>query len=105
VVEGQPHLDTLAFQVDLWSSRGELPRTLVEVSTRQKEIQYSSRTRASTDSFKRIQRLRRITADLLYKLPEELGRCSEVCSRLHDTSRERRGGLADTWTAIAYIVS
>ncbi len=52
VVESQPHFDTLAFQVDLWSARGELPRTLVEVSTRQKEIQYSSRTRASTDSFR-----------------------------------------------------
>ena len=78
VVESQPHLDTLAFQVDLWSARGELPRTLVEVSTRQKEIQYSSRTRASTDSFKRIQRLRRITADLLDKLPEELGRSPEA---------------------------
>jgi NTE family protein len=78
VVESQPHLDTLAFQVDLWSARGELPRALVEVSTRQKEIQYSSRTRASTDSFKRIQRLRRITADLLDKLPEELGRSPEA---------------------------
>ena len=78
MVESQPHRDTLAFQVDLWSARGELPRTLVEVSTRQKEIQYSSRPRASTDSFKRIQRLRRITADLLDKLPEELGRSPEA---------------------------
>jgi NTE family protein len=78
VVESKPHFDTLAFQVDLWSARGELPRTLVEVSTRQKEIQYSSRTRASTDSFRRIQRLRRIMADLLDKLPEELGRSPEA---------------------------
>jgi hypothetical protein len=46
----QPRLDTLAFQVDLWSARGELPRSLAEVLTRQKEIQYSSRTRASADS-------------------------------------------------------
>jgi NTE family protein len=78
VVESQPRLDTLAFQVDLWSARGELPRSLAEVSTRQKEIQYSSRTRASTDSFKRIQRLRRVTADLLDKLPEELRRSPEA---------------------------
>ena len=67
-----PRLDTLAFQVDLWSARGELPRTMAEVSTRQKEIQYSSRTRAATDRFKQIQRLRRATADLLDKLPEDL---------------------------------
>ena len=78
VVESQPHFDTLAFQVDLWSARGELPRTLVEVSTRQKEIQYSSRTRASTASFRRIQRLRRVMADLLDKLPEELDRSPEA---------------------------
>jgi NTE family protein len=78
VVESQPRFDTLAFQVDLWSARGELPRSFAEVSTRQKEIQYSSRTRASTDSFKRIQRLRRVTADLLDKLPDELRRSPEA---------------------------
>jgi NTE family protein len=78
IVESQPRLDTLAFQVDLWSARGELPRSLAEVSTRQKEIQYSSRTRASTDAFKRIQRLRRATADLLDQLPDELRRSPEA---------------------------
>jgi NTE family protein len=78
VVESLPRFDTLAFQVDLWNARGELPRSFAEVSTRQKEIQYSSRTRASTDSFKRIQRLRRVTADLLDKLPDELRRSPEA---------------------------
>jgi NTE family protein len=72
IVDSLPHLDTLAFQVDLWDARGELPRTIAEVSTRQKEIQYSSRTRAGTDHFKYIQRIRRAMADLLEKLPEEL---------------------------------
>ena len=72
VVDSEPRRDTLAFQVDLWSARGEVPRTLAEVSTRQKEIQYSSRTRASTDSFKYVQQLRRATADLLGKLPDHL---------------------------------
>jgi len=76
-VESQPRLDTLAFQVDLWSARGELPRSLAEDRRAKREIQYSSRTRASTDSFKRIQRLRRVTADLLDKLPEELRRSPE----------------------------
>jgi NTE family protein len=78
IVESQPRLDTLAFQVDLWSARGELPRSLAEVSTRQKEIQYSSRTRAGTDAFKSIQRLRRATADLLDQLPDELRRSPEA---------------------------
>jgi NTE family protein len=72
IVDSQPHLDTLAFQVDLWNARGELPRTIAEVATRQKEIQYSSRTRAGTDNFKHIQRLRRALAELFEKLPETL---------------------------------
>src|SRR3984893_7124825 len=72
LVESRPHRDTLTFQVDLWSARGEMPRTLAEVSTRQKEIQYSSRTRAGTDSFEYVQRLRRAMADLFEKLPEDL---------------------------------
>jgi NTE family protein len=72
VVESGPRQDTLAFQVDLWSARGELPGNLAEVVTRQKEIQYSSRTRANTDQFKRLQRLRCALASLLSKLPDEL---------------------------------
>src|ERR1700733_6578805 len=72
IVESNPHFDTLAFQVDLWNARGELPRTIAEVGTRQKEIQYSSRTRASTDNFEHIQQLRRALADLFEKLPETL---------------------------------
>jgi len=39
---------------------------------RQKDIQYSSRTRANTDHFKREQRLRRVLAHLLDRLPPDL---------------------------------
>jgi len=72
VVESESRQDILAFQVDLWSARGPLPRTMAEVITRQKEIQYSSRTRANSDRFKTEQKLRNALADLLAKLPEEL---------------------------------
>ena len=72
VLENEPRLDTLAFQVDLWSARGAFPRNIAEVSTRQKEIQYSSRTRANSDRFKQMQRLRCTLASLLDKLPEDL---------------------------------
>ena len=64
-----PRQDTLAFQVDLWSARGELPGNLAEVAMRQKEIQYSSRTRANTDQFKQQQRLRYALASLLSNCP------------------------------------
>jgi len=72
VIEQGPRQDTLAFQVDLWSARGEFPGNLADVVTRQKEIQYSSRTRANTDQFKRYQRARKTLASLLSKLPAEL---------------------------------
>jgi len=78
VVDSHPQRDTLAFQVDLWSARGNVPKTLAEVSTRQKEIQYSSRTRANTDAFKHLQRLRGATADLLDKLPDNLKESPEA---------------------------
>jgi NTE family protein len=40
VLDSAPRQDTLAFQVDLWSARGDFPGNMAEVETRQKEIQY-----------------------------------------------------------------
>jgi NTE family protein len=68
VGSGNRH-DTLAFQVDLWSARGEAPHDLPDVTARQKEIQFSSRTRANTDQFKTVQRVRAALANLFDKLP------------------------------------
>jgi NTE family protein len=72
VLDSRPRQDTLAFQVDLWSARGALPRNLMEVELRQKEIRFSSRTRAGTDHFKEMQVARRAAAKLLEKLPKDL---------------------------------
>ena len=72
VIECGARQDTLVFQVDLWSARGQIPRNMADVVTRQKEIQYSSRTRASTDQFKSVHRLQRELAALLSRLPEDL---------------------------------
>src|SRR6267142_2337188 len=72
VVDAVPRRDTLAFQVDLWSAPGECPRNMFEVMTREKEIRYSSRTRAGTDQFKHLQKLRHALAGLLGKLPDDL---------------------------------
>ncbi|WFU82491.1 DUF3734 domain-containing protein [Bradyrhizobium sp. CIAT3101] len=72
VIECGARQDTLVFQVDLWSARGQIPRNMADVVTRQKEIQYSSRTRASTDQFKSLHRLQRDLADLLARLPDEM---------------------------------
>jgi len=72
VLSSRSDLDTLVLQIDLWSARGALPRDLTEVAVRMKEIQYSSRTRAATDDFRRAQKLREAINDLLGELPPEL---------------------------------
>ena len=78
VLDSGPRLDTLAFQVDLWNARGELPRNLMESESRQKEIRYSSRTRAASDQFKKQQLLRRAVAKLLAHIPAELQHTPEA---------------------------
>jgi NTE family protein len=78
VVESVPRQDTLAFQVDLWSARGDFPRDIAEVETRRKEIIYSSRTRASTSSFKRMQRMRHAAAKLSADMPEHVRNSPEM---------------------------
>jgi NTE family protein len=72
VLDYRPRRDTLAFQVDLWSARGALPKDLIEVEVRQKEIVYSSRNRAATDQYRTMQKLRIAVANLIGKLPPEL---------------------------------
>jgi NTE family protein len=72
VLDSRPRLETLALQVDLWSARGILPKDLIEVEIRQKEILYSGRNRAATDQYKAAQKLRNALATLLKNIPPEL---------------------------------
>lgn len=72
VLSSHSRLDTLIFQVDLWSATGALPQDLQSVAVRMKEIQYSSRTRAATDQLMERQKLRAACHELLGKLPTEL---------------------------------
>ncbi len=78
VLDSRPRRDTLAFQVDLWNARGELPKDLLEVEVRQKEIVYSSRNRAATDQYKKVQKLRIAVANVLKQLPEALHNNEDV---------------------------
>ncbi len=78
VLDQRPRADTLAFQIDLWSARGEFPRDLAEADVRQKEIRFSSRTRASTDQFKKMQRMRQAADKLLREMPEALRNTPEA---------------------------
>jgi NTE family protein len=101
VLDSQPRKDTLAFQIDLWSARGKLPQDLTEVEVRHKDIVYSSRTRAATDQYKQIQKLRIALANLLKQIPDELRNTEgakllqqqadeKVCNIVHLIYRARR---------------
>jgi NTE family protein len=61
----------LVFQVDLFSARGDIPRDMPEVLSRQKDIQYSSRTRTTTDHFLQTHRLKQALHEALMLVPED----------------------------------
>jgi NTE family protein len=80
VLSCEPRQDTLTFQVDLWSAKGRLPYDLREVLSRQKDIQYSSRTRTITNQWLQMQKMRQALQDLLEKLPEAAKNDREIQS-------------------------
>jgi len=73
------HPSALVFQVDLFSARGQLPRDMFDVSERQKDITYSSRTRYTTDVFRRVQELRSNLYEALLRIPEQLRSEEDQC--------------------------
>ncbi|HMK91075.1 MAG TPA: patatin-like phospholipase family protein [Methylocystis sp.] len=64
--------DFLIFQIDLFSARGKLPQTLLEITQREKDIRFSSRTRMNTDLMCRLHSLSLAVGRLADKIPEEL---------------------------------
>ncbi|MGJ4940288.1 DUF3734 domain-containing protein [Bradyrhizobium sp. HKCCYLS1011] len=72
VLDAETDRDLLIFQVDLFSARGGLPKTLLDAAEREKDIRYSSRTRMNTDKNRTIHNTRRALRDLFAKLPDYL---------------------------------
>ncbi len=75
----------LVFQVDLFSAAGEVPRDMPEVMSRAKDIQYSSRTRMTTDHFTQTHRLQQELYEALSMVPED---------KLTPEQRKRKAQLA-----------
>ncbi|MBS0455989.1 MAG: patatin-like phospholipase family protein [Proteobacteria bacterium] len=72
VIEYFPRRSHLVIQVDVFPARGALPENLSQVSERDKDIRYSSRTRAGTDSLRRLHDLRHSINQLWEKLSDDL---------------------------------
>jgi NTE family protein len=86
LLDQDDHLNTLVFQVDLFSSRGPLPRDIQDVMARHKDIMYSSRTRYNTDTYRRMHVWKTRLHLALAKVPDEA---------LTDAERRMRDQLAD----------
>lgn len=63
---------TLIFQIDLFSARDTMPAAMADVSQRQKDIQYSSRTRLTTDRYRQLHQIRMAANRLAAELPQDL---------------------------------
>jgi NTE family protein len=86
LLEQEDDLNSLVFQVDLFSTRGPLPRDLQDVMARHKDIMYSSRTRYNTDVYRRMHTWKTRLYQALAKVPEEA---------LSEDERRMRDNLQD----------
>jgi NTE family protein len=86
LLDQEDKLNTLVFQVDLFSARGVLPRDIQDVLARHKDIMYSARTRYTTDVYRRLHNLKLLLAKALTKIPAD---------QLSDDDKRRLGELAD----------
>jgi len=71
LLDQEDNLNSLVFQVDLFSARGVLPRDIQDVMARHKDIMYSSRTRHNTDVYRKTHNLKARLYKALSKIPEE----------------------------------
>ena len=86
ILDQDDRMNTLIFQIDLFSARGMLPRDIQEVLARQKDIMYSSRTRYNTDVYRRIHNWKTKLRAALGKIPDD---------QLSDDERQMKERLAD----------
>jgi NTE family protein len=81
VLDDKPRRDSVIFSVNLWNPSGPEPKSLWDVQTRQKEIQYASRFDSHLMRHSQIHRLRHVIRELEQLLPPSI-RDSEACRAL-----------------------
>src|SRR4029079_5593596 len=81
--------EALILPVDLFSARGDMPTNLDEVMERQKDIQYSSKTRFNTNRAKELEALGQALGRVLDRLPASLKTAPNV-KLLTEANRDRK---------------
>ena len=69
VMEDNPRRDSLIFAAQLWQQEDELPKTIAQVTSRLKNIQFSSRAESHTMRQQQIHHLRHVVRELGRLLP------------------------------------
>lgn len=78
VFDDNPSRSGLVFSVNIWQPHGPEPSDIVRVLSRQKDVQYASRSTAQVVRQKQIHRLRHVIAELMRELPEDRRNDPEV---------------------------
>ncbi len=72
VFDDNPRRSGLVFSVHIWHPHGPEPDSMTRVLSRQKDIQYSSRSTAQVIRQRQLHKLRHVIAELAARLPEEI---------------------------------
>ena len=72
VLDYVPRRSRLTFQIDVFHGTGNVPSDLDEVSERDKDIRYASRTRTTTEAFREKHDVRHAINEMLDTLPANL---------------------------------
>jgi NTE family protein len=83
VLDYSPRRSRLTFQVDVFHAQGRLPTNLDEVSEREKDIRYSSRTQICSSAFRAKHDVRHAINELYKLLPPDLA-STEQAKRLYE---------------------
>ncbi|MBM2767596.1 patatin-like phospholipase family protein [Burkholderia anthina] len=70
VLDDAPRRSSIIFSVQMWNPVGPEPKSIWQVSERQKDIQYASRTDSHIARQQQIHRLRHVIQELVTRLPE-----------------------------------
>jgi NTE family protein len=70
VFDDSPRRNSIVFATHIWNPQGPDPDTIWQVMSRQKDIQYASRTTSHLARQKQIHRLRHVITELVNRLPE-----------------------------------
>lgn len=93
VLDYFPRRSRLCFQVDVFQAFGPIPANLEDISEREKDIRYSSRTRVGTQSFHERHQVRHAINELYEILPEDIRRTPQA-QQLYDYACVTRMDIA-----------